>query len=205
MKSLCRDFANLKRRSVCCHHNQHPPFLWRHGKGEMPIEHQYTNCLIRESGVASMRVLLWRQLFPKCHCHVSKEIRYVSFCIFTYWTLLAIASTNMSKLANHLDFLRVYRRGSHFAYTRIHDLSKRSYPMKLMCSWCLSEGRMAYLGERGALSDSRVSHVICEGHLVQLRAEGSRSSRTPLSSYQHQPTTSSRTTTKFEVRATSQP
>ncbi len=43
--------------------------------------------------------------------------------------------------------------------------------MKLMCSWCLSEGRVAYLGERGSLSDTRVSHVICEGHLVQLRAE----------------------------------
>ena len=44
--------------------------------------------------------------------------------------------------------------------------------MKLMCSWCLSEGRMAYLGERGSISDTRVSHAICEGHLVKLRTEG---------------------------------
>lgn len=49
--------------------------------------------------------------------------------------------------------------------------------MKIMCSWCASEGRIAYLGVRGSESDPRVSHAICEGHLVQLRSEVSLTPR----------------------------
>ncbi len=61
--------------------------------------------------------------------------------------------------------------------------------MKLMCSWCLSKGRMAYLGERGSAADSRVSHAICEGHLVQLREESQRTTRRSSCEEKYMPST----------------
>ena len=76
--------------------------------------------------------------------------------------------------------------------------------MKLMCSWCLSEGRLAYLGERGTMSDSRVSHAICEGHLVQLRAE-SQTTRTRPSTYHENLTVRSRTSAGSKASAISMP
>ena len=54
--------------------------------------------------------------------------------------------------------------------------------MKIMCSWCVSEGKIAYLGVRGSESDPRISHAICEGHLVQLRSESMTARRSPESS-----------------------
>ncbi len=68
--------------------------------------------------------------------------------------------------------------------------------MKLMCSWCLSEGRMAFLGVRGSIADSRVSHAICEGHLVQLRAE-SLPPTVPLLTQKEKPGMPSRTSMDF--------
>ena len=44
--------------------------------------------------------------------------------------------------------------------------------MLVICSWCQREGRRAFLGMSGSRTDLRVSHGICERHLVRLRAGG---------------------------------
>ena len=59
--------------------------------------------------------------------------------------------------------------------------------MKLMCLWCLSEGRMAFLGVRGSMADSNMSHDICDGHLVQSHTNALTTRITP-SSYHENPT-----------------
>ncbi len=63
--------------------------------------------------------------------------------------------------------------------------------MKLMCLWCLSEGRMAYLGVRGSTTKSDEDHAICQGHLVQPLRTG-MTTKAMESSYQEFPPLSSR-------------
>jgi hypothetical protein len=40
--------------------------------------------------------------------------------------------------------------------------------MKVICAWCLSEGKPGDLGEREPLEDPGVTHSICAGHTDQL-------------------------------------
>jgi hypothetical protein len=40
--------------------------------------------------------------------------------------------------------------------------------MKVLCAWCLSEGKPGYLGEREPLEDPEPTHGICAGHKDQL-------------------------------------
>jgi hypothetical protein len=40
--------------------------------------------------------------------------------------------------------------------------------MKVVCAWCLHEGKPSDLGERKPLEDPRVTHSICAGHKDQL-------------------------------------
>jgi hypothetical protein len=40
--------------------------------------------------------------------------------------------------------------------------------MKVVCAWCLHEGKPGDLGEREPLEDGGVTHSICEGHRDQL-------------------------------------
>lgn len=44
--------------------------------------------------------------------------------------------------------------------------------MLVICSWCQREGQKAFIGMSGSRTDLRVSHGICERHLVRLRAGG---------------------------------
>ena len=40
--------------------------------------------------------------------------------------------------------------------------------MKVICSWCESEGRPAVVREKAPFSDGRETHGICSGHLQQM-------------------------------------
>ena len=40
--------------------------------------------------------------------------------------------------------------------------------MKVICSWCQSEGRPALVGEKAPLVDARETHGICVFHLEQM-------------------------------------
>ena len=40
--------------------------------------------------------------------------------------------------------------------------------MKVVCAWCLHEGKPGDLGEREPLEDGGLTHSICEGHRNQL-------------------------------------
>jgi hypothetical protein len=40
--------------------------------------------------------------------------------------------------------------------------------MKVVCAWCLQEGKPGDLGEREPLEDGALTHSICEGHRDQL-------------------------------------
>jgi hypothetical protein len=40
--------------------------------------------------------------------------------------------------------------------------------MKVVCAWCLHEGKPGDLGEREPLADGSVTHSICAGHTDQL-------------------------------------
>jgi hypothetical protein len=40
--------------------------------------------------------------------------------------------------------------------------------MKVVCAWCLHEGKPGDLGEREPLQDGRLTHSICAGHMGQL-------------------------------------
>lgn len=40
--------------------------------------------------------------------------------------------------------------------------------MKVVCAWCLHEGKPGDLGEREPLEDGTLTHSICEGHRDQL-------------------------------------
>jgi hypothetical protein len=40
--------------------------------------------------------------------------------------------------------------------------------MKVVCAWCLREGKPGDLGEREPLEDPGVTHSICAGHVDQL-------------------------------------
>lgn len=40
--------------------------------------------------------------------------------------------------------------------------------MKVICSWCQSEGRSGLVGEKAPLADSRETHGICTSHLQQM-------------------------------------
>jgi hypothetical protein len=50
--------------------------------------------------------------------------------------------------------------------------------MKVLCAWCLCEGKPGYLGECEPLEDPEVTHSICAGHRDQL-LEGLRSRSFP--------------------------
>jgi len=41
--------------------------------------------------------------------------------------------------------------------------------MKVVCSWCQSEGRKTFLGLKASRADSRISHGICQRHAGLLR------------------------------------
>ena len=73
--------------------------------------------------------------------------------------------------------------------------------MELMCLRCLSEGRMAFLGTRGSMSDSQVNYAICEGHLVQA-GMNDRTSRASRSSHQENPTLQSMNLSVSDVSVT---
>lgn len=40
--------------------------------------------------------------------------------------------------------------------------------MKVICSWCESEGRPAVVREKAPLADGRETHGICSSHLQQM-------------------------------------
>ncbi len=40
--------------------------------------------------------------------------------------------------------------------------------MKVICSWCESEGRPAVVREKAPLADGRETHGICASHLQQM-------------------------------------
>lgn len=40
--------------------------------------------------------------------------------------------------------------------------------MKVICSWCESEGRPAVVREQAPLADGRETHGICSSHLQQM-------------------------------------
>ncbi|HQW91413.1 MAG TPA: hypothetical protein PK478_16270 [Nitrospira sp.] len=40
--------------------------------------------------------------------------------------------------------------------------------MKVICSWCQSEGRSALVREKAPLADLRETHGICSDHLQQM-------------------------------------
>jgi len=43
--------------------------------------------------------------------------------------------------------------------------------MKVICSWCESEGRPAVVREKAPLADGRETHGICSSHLQQMGIE----------------------------------
>jgi len=43
--------------------------------------------------------------------------------------------------------------------------------MKLVCAWCLQEGKPADMGDKEPLDDTRVSHTICDDHFKQFDAQ----------------------------------
>jgi len=43
--------------------------------------------------------------------------------------------------------------------------------VKIICAWCLKEGKPALMGEREPLDDPRESHGICEEHRFQIEEE----------------------------------
>ena len=42
--------------------------------------------------------------------------------------------------------------------------------MKVLCAWCLRDGRPAFLQEKGPLTDARETHGLCGEHFASLRA-----------------------------------
>lgn len=43
--------------------------------------------------------------------------------------------------------------------------------MRIICAWCLQEGKIALLGEKVPLDDPRETHGICRPHLLAMQAE----------------------------------
>jgi hypothetical protein len=41
--------------------------------------------------------------------------------------------------------------------------------VKVLCAWCLKEGKPAFLGENKPLEDPTESHGICADHLTQVK------------------------------------
>ena len=46
--------------------------------------------------------------------------------------------------------------------------------MKILCAWCLKEGKPALMGERPPLDDPKESHGICPEHRLQVEVELTR-------------------------------
>lgn len=49
--------------------------------------------------------------------------------------------------------------------------------MKILCAWCVQKGLPGDLGEQAPFDNPRISHGMCDGHLVELRAELARLKR----------------------------
>ncbi|MCP9450699.1 MAG: hypothetical protein NNA21_11645 [Nitrospira sp.] len=47
--------------------------------------------------------------------------------------------------------------------------------MRIICAWCLQEGKIALLGEKVPLDDLRETHGICRTHLLAMQAEWRKS------------------------------
>ncbi len=47
--------------------------------------------------------------------------------------------------------------------------------MRIICAWCLQEGKIALLGEKVPLDDPRETHGICKAHRFALQAEWRKS------------------------------
>ncbi|MCP9472747.1 MAG: hypothetical protein NNA30_08460 [Nitrospira sp.] len=43
--------------------------------------------------------------------------------------------------------------------------------MRIICAWCLQEGKIALLGEKVPLDDLRETHGICRTHLLAMQTE----------------------------------
>ncbi|MCS6897632.1 MAG: hypothetical protein NZM29_06620 [Nitrospira sp.] len=47
--------------------------------------------------------------------------------------------------------------------------------MRIICAWCLQEGKVALLGEKVPLDDLRETHGICKAHQRALQLECKKS------------------------------
>lgn len=47
--------------------------------------------------------------------------------------------------------------------------------MRIICAWCLQEGKVALLGEKMPLDDLRETHGICRTHLLAMQTEWKKS------------------------------
>lgn len=47
--------------------------------------------------------------------------------------------------------------------------------MRIICAWCLQEGKVALLGEKMPLDDRRETHGICRAHQLALQLEWKQS------------------------------
>lgn len=47
--------------------------------------------------------------------------------------------------------------------------------MRIICAWCLQEGKIALLGEKVPLDDPRETHGICKAHRLAVQAEWRKS------------------------------
>ncbi|CUQ66468.1 hypothetical protein [Candidatus Nitrospira inopinata] len=47
--------------------------------------------------------------------------------------------------------------------------------MRIICAWCLQEGKIAMLGEKVPLDDPRETHGICKAHRLAVQAEWRKS------------------------------
>jgi hypothetical protein len=54
--------------------------------------------------------------------------------------------------------------------------------MRIICAWCLQEGKVALLGEKMPFDDLRETHGICWAHQLALRVNGLNASRVCLPS-----------------------
>jgi hypothetical protein len=58
--------------------------------------------------------------------------------------------------------------------------------MKVICSWCKSEGHVGLVRDKAPLTDARETHGICAGHLQKLAGRNTLNSREGDSPYPHQ-------------------
>ena len=112
-------------------------------------------------------------LFRYRHSHLflreHKERQWLSDCHNSFDRRSPSWMPGMTSLRIMAYFL-ARAGGATFANKSVVERNNRRHTVKVLCAWCVRDGRPALLREKGPLTDARETHGLCGEHFAALLA-----------------------------------